>query len=106
MENLKPDFPVTVTARHMGPTDSIRHYIETKLARIHLKYPRVMDAKVIVDHSGHGERVEFLLHCTNQIVIKAETETSDLYEAIDLTLEKAERQMRKEKTKRLKNLGH
>lgn len=106
MENLKPEFPVVVTARHMDCTESIRHYVETKLARIHLKYPRIMDAKVVVDHTEHGNGVEIILHCTNHIVIQAETETADLYEAIDLTIEKVERQMRKEKTKRLKKLGH
>ena len=34
--------------------------------------------------------------------VEADTETKDLYEAIDLTMEKIERQMRKEKTRKLK----
>jgi putative sigma-54 modulation protein len=106
MENLKPDFPVVVTARHMENTESIRNYVETKLARIHMKYPRVMDAKVIADNQRHGQKVEIILHCADHIVIEADTETPDLYEAIDITMEKIERQMRKAKTKRQKRLGH
>ena len=106
MKNLEPYFPVTVTARHMDCTESIRHYAETRLARIHLKYPRITSAKVIVDNQKHGQKAEIILTCTNHIVIEADTETSDLYEAIDLTIEKVERKMRKEKTKRQKRLGH
>ncbi len=106
MENLNTDYPVTVTARHMDCTESIKNYIVTKLARIHLSYPRIMDAKVVVDNESHGQSVEIILHCSNHIVIEADTETQNLYEAIDLTIEKVERQMRKEKTKYLKQRGH
>lgn len=106
MENLEPEYPVTVSARHMDCTQSIQNYVETKLARIHLNYPRIIDAKVIVDNEKHGQKVGITLHCTNHIVIESDTETRDLYEAIDLTIEKLERQMRKEKTKRLKRFGH
>ena len=106
MKNLKPEFPVIVTARHMDCTDSIRNYIETRLARIHMKYPKIISAKVVVDNQTHGQNAEIILTCSNHIVIEADTETSDLYEAIDLTIEKVERKMRKEKTKRQKRLGH
>ena len=106
MENQETDYPVTVTARHMDCTDSIKNYVITKLSRINLSYPRIMDAKVVVDNQTHGQIVEIILHCTNHNVIEADTETQNLYEAIDLTIEKIERQMRKEKTKRLKRHGH
>lgn len=106
MENLNTDYPVTVTARHMDCTKSIQNYIETKLARIPLEYPKIIDAKVVVDNQRHGQMVEIVLHCSNHITIEADTETRDLYEAVDLTIEKIERQMRKEKTKRLKRHGH
>lgn len=106
MENQEPDFPVAVTARHMDCTDAILKYVKTKLARIHMDYPKIIDAKVVVDHEKHGEKATITLHCSNHITIEADTETRDLYEAIDLTLEKLERQMRKEKTRRQKRLGH
>jgi len=106
MKNLKPTFPVTVQARHMQCTDSIARYAETKLARLKLTYPRVIDAKVIADHSRHGNKAEIILHCANHVVLEADTESRDLYEAIDLTIEKIERQMRKQKTRRLRSLGH
>lgn len=106
MENIEADYPVTVTARHMDCTKSIQNYAETKLARIHLSYPKIIDAKVVVDNETHGQKVAITLHCANHIVIESDTETRDLYEAIDLTIEKLERQMRKEKTKRQKRLGH
>jgi len=106
MENLEPDYPVTVTARHMDNTESIRHYVETKLARIHMQYPKIIDAKVVVDNQTHGQIAEIVLHCSDNLVIEADTETKDLYEAIDLTMDKIERQMRKAKTRRQNRLGH
>ena len=99
-------FPITVTARHMEMTDAIRDYATKKLQRMHFGYPRVIEAKVIVDSTPHGHIAEIVIFGANHVTIEADTEHDDLYAAIDLTLEKVERQMRKEKTRNLKRQGH
>ena len=99
-------FLVTVTARHMELTDSIRDYAEKKVRGLNFGYPRITEAKVIVDAQPHGHIAEILIFGTNHVTIEADTEHKDLYAAIDLTLEKVERQMRKEKTRNLKRHGH
>jgi putative sigma-54 modulation protein len=99
-------FPVTVTARHMEMTDAIREYATKKVQRMHFGYPRVIEAKVIVDSQPHGHIAEIVIFGANHVTIEADTEHADLYAAIDLTLEKVERQMRKEKTRNLKRQGH
>jgi len=93
------EFPIVVTARHLEMTEAIRSYAETKLRRFHIEYPRIMEAKVILDAQPHGHIATIVLHCANHVVLEADTETRDLYEAFDLTVDKIERQMRKEKTR-------
>ena len=100
------EYPITVTARHMELTDSIRDYAEKKVRRMHYGYPRIVEVKVIVDSQAHGHIAEIIIFAANNVTIQAETETGDLYEAIDLTMDKVERQMRKEKTRMLNKEGH
>ena len=107
MENTESEsFPITVTARHMKLTDAIREYAEKKVSGLHFGYPRIVEAKVIVDTSPHGHVAEIIIFGTNHVTIEADTEHKDLYAAIDLTMEKVERQMRKEKTRMQKRHGH
>lgn len=100
------DYPITVTARHMELTDSMRDYAEKKVRKMHFGYPRIVEVKVILDSQAHGHVAEVIVFAANHVTIEADTETSNLYEAIDLTMEKIERQMRKEKTRMLKSHGH
>jgi putative sigma-54 modulation protein len=107
MSETEPQsFPVTVTARHMEMTDAIRDYALKKVQGIHFGYPRIIEAKVIVDAQPHGHIAEIVIFGANHVTLEADTEHADLYAAIDLTLEKIERQMRKEKTRKLKREGH
>lgn len=98
-------YPIEITARHMDITESMRSYVEKKLANIHLKQPRITDAKVVLDVSKHGKSAEIILYCANHTTLEAHTETGNLYEAFDLTMAKILRQMRKEKT-RLEKINH
>ena len=100
------DYTITVTARHMELTDSMRDYAEKKVRKMHFGYPRIVEVKVILDSQAHGHVAEVIVFAANNVTIEADTETSNLYEAIDLTMEKIERQMRKEKTRMLKSHGH
>ncbi len=99
-------YPVTVTARHMELTDSIRDYAQKKVRRMQFGYPRITEVKVIVDTQAHGHIAEIIVVAADNVIIEADTESPDLYEAIDLTMNKIERQMRKEKTRMLKQHGH
>ena len=102
----KADFPITVTARHMELTEPMRDYAEKKVSRMHYGYPRIIEVKVILDSQAHGHIAEIIVFGADNVTIEADTETANLYEAIDLTMDKIERQMRKEKTRMLKNHGH
>jgi len=101
------NFDVQITARHMDLTEAMQEHCRKKLAGIHLQYPRIMEAKFVLDTTKHGHVAELILFCANHVTLEADTETRDLYEAIDLTIDKVERQMRKEKTRQQKRAtGH
>lgn len=86
----------------MDLTDSIREYAEKKVGKLNFGYPRIIEVKVILDSQTHGHVAEIIVFASDNVTISAETEASDLYEAIDLTIDKVSRQMRKEKTRMLK----
>lgn len=100
------EFPITVTARHMDLTDAMRDYAEKRVRKMNYGYPRIVEVKVILDQQPHGHIAEIIVFGADNVTIEADTETQNLYEAIDLTMDKVERQMRKEKTRMLKNHGH
>ena len=104
--NEASPYPITVTARHMDLTESMRDYAEKKVRKMQFGYPRVVEVKVILDSQAHGHIAEVIVFAADNVTIEADTETENLYEAIDLTMEKIERQMRKEKTRMLKSHGH
>ena len=98
-------FPIDITARHMDLTDTMRSYAEKKIHGIGMTQPRITDAKVVLDTQKHGKIAEVIVYCANHTTLEAKTETDNLYEAVDLTMAKILRQIRKEKT-RLERLNH
>ena len=100
-QNVNPH--IIVTVRHEDITDSLREYAESKIEGIHLDYPRIIEAKAILDVQGNKRhKAEVILFCANHIVIDASSETDDMYKSIDETVHKIARRMRKHKTRLLK----
>ena len=98
--NVNPN--ITVTVRHETVTDSLRDYAEKKIEGIHLDYPRIIEAKAILDVQKNRHVAEIILFCANHITIDASSETEDMYKSIDETIDKIARRMRKHKTRLLK----
>ena len=95
---------ITVTGRHLEITDAIRDYAHKKIESLHLDYPRIIEAKVILDVQTHQRQyAEIILFCANHITIQASSTCEILYAAIDETISKIARRMRKHKTRLLKN---
>ncbi len=90
---------VTVTFRHIDPTDAIRTYAESKVGRLDRYLHRPMEAHVILSVLKKNHRAEINL-IANGTSLFCEEETSDLYSAIDLALDKIERQVKKLNAKR------
>jgi putative sigma-54 modulation protein len=95
--NANPE--IKVTGRHVAVTETIADYARKKVESLHLDYPRIIEAQVILDVEKYRHIAEVVLRCSNHITIDASAETSDLYASIDEALGKIAQQMRKHKTK-------
>ncbi len=102
MQSANVDPNITVTVRHEQVTDSLRNYATSKIEGIHLDYPRIIEAKAILDVQKNRHVAEIILFCANHITIDASSETEDMYKSIDETIDKIARRMRKYKTRLLK----
>ena len=102
MQTANANPQITVTVRHETVTESLRDYAESKIQGIHLDYPRIIEAKAILDVQKNRHIAEIILFCANHIVIDASSETDDMYKSIDETIDKITRRMRKHKTRLLK----
>ena len=95
---------VTVTFRHVQPTEALRQYAEEKIGRVSRYLRRPMEAHVILSVLKKSHRAEINL-LANGTSLFSEEETEDLYSAIDLALDKMERQVKKLNAKRKNHQG-
>jgi len=102
MQTINVDAPITVTVRHEKVTDALRDYATKKIKGLHLDYPKIIEAKAILDVQKNRHIAEIILFCANHITIEASSEGPDMYAAIDETISKIARRMRKRKTRLLR----
>ncbi len=98
------NLPITVTGRHVSVTEAMRDYAQRKVENLHLDYPRIIDAKVILDvEKKERQKAEIVLHCANHITIEVDAMSDDIYASIDESVAKLLQRMRKYKTRLLKS---
>lgn len=90
----------TIRGEKMEVTDSIREYVTDKLSKMEKYFdePEKVNVKVIFKVRGREQKIEVTMSALGYD-LRAEVAHSDMYAAIDLVLDKLERQMRKYKTK-------
>ena len=80
-------------------TDAINDYIVEKIKKIEKYFDNAeIEAKVIVRVANNKQIIEVTIP-TNKYTLRAEESNEDLYAAVDLVVDKLERQIRKNKTK-------
>ena len=94
--------PVRLTGRHVTITPAINDYVTRKIESLHLDYPKIIEAHVILEVEKYRHSAEVILVCSNHITIEACEETDDMYAAIDAVVDKIARRMRKYKTRLMK----
>ena len=94
---------IIVTGRHIEVTDAIREFARKKIEAIHIDYPRIVEARVVVDVQKDRHVAEIVLFCADHITVQASTTGTDLYAALDETVTKIMRRMRKHKTRLMKH---
>lgn len=81
-------------------TDAIKEYIASKLDKLNKYFdsPADINANILVKVKGFEQTIEVTIPTSN-FTIRNEESAEDLYAAIDLVVDKIERQIRKNKTK-------
>ena len=93
---------IAVTFKHIGSSDAIRQYAESKVLKLEKYLNNIMEAHITlsmerVEHKESG--IAQIKLTAKNLTINAEEKSSDIYSAIDLLMEKVEAQIKKHKEK-------
>jgi putative sigma-54 modulation protein len=90
---------LNVSGHHVEVTPALRGYLQGKLERVTRHFDHVIDAHVILSVAKLRQKAEVTLHVRGKDIHCA-SEDADLYAAIDLLVDKLDRQVLKYKGKR------
>jgi len=88
----------SVTFRHMEPSDNLKEYSHDKLLRLEKYLDAVIDAEVVMTVEKFRHKAEVIIS-SDGLKIKAEEETEDMYSAIDMVVDKLEKQIKRHREK-------
>ena len=87
---------INITARHIRLTQSVRNYVEEKLAKAEKYFNHIVWAQVVLSVEKQVHEAEILLHAGRQ-TFRVLGKGADLYSAIDLASDKIDGQLKKYK---------
>jgi putative sigma-54 modulation protein len=96
---------ITVSGRHMGISESLKGYCQEKSERLVRFFDRIQSIEVILDGNNGQHFAEMIVHSEGTPPFVAREQHDDAYAAVDLMLDKVERQIRRHKEK-LRNRKH
>jgi putative sigma-54 modulation protein len=98
---------LNLSGHHVDITDSMRSYVEEKLAKLERHFDHVTNVQVILSVEKLAQKAEASVHLAGNDVF-AEAVNEDMYAAIDALIDKLDRQVlkHKEKLKSHRGNGH
>jgi len=95
---------LSISGHHLDVTPALRDYVSQKLDRVTRHFDRMIDVKVFLSVDNLVQKAEIRIHVQGQ-ELYAEASDQDLYAAIDLLVDKLDRQVLKYKHKQSSH-GH
>ncbi len=89
---------VTIAGHHVDLTDSIKDYVNAKLSKLSKHNDQITSTNVILSVDKLIQKAEASVHVSGKDIF-ADSESEDLYTAIDQMSEKLDRQLLKHKEK-------
>ena len=86
------------TARHFKAPDRLKIYIEKKVKKLDKFYDGIMEAEVVCDWQKVNQLVEIRVKVYGTTLIIKE-KSPDMFQSVDMAVDKLENQMKKYKTK-------
>jgi putative sigma-54 modulation protein len=87
---------ITISGRHLTVTDAMKQHVEDKLKPVIESVPnlKITSARVILELEKNRCKAEIIVNMKNHDM-EAVSETYDMYQAIDMSVEKIDTQIRK-----------
>lgn len=90
---------INLSGHHIDVTPALRSYVESKFERIERHFDHVTNIHVVLSVEKQRQKAEATIHVAGAS-IHADDEHDDMYAAIDLLIDKLDRQVRKFKEKK------
>jgi putative sigma-54 modulation protein len=90
---------INLSGHHVEVSESLRRYIEGKMSRIERHFDHVVDVTIVLAVEKLRHKAEATIRVAGNN-LHAESEHDDMYAAIDLMIDKLDRQVRKHKEKK------
>ncbi|MBU3069733.1 ribosome-associated translation inhibitor RaiA [Aestuariicella sp. G3-2] len=89
---------INISGHHVELTTAIKNYVNSKLDRLERHHDRITSTNVILSVDKLRQKAEASVHVSGKDFF-ADSESEDLYAAIDLLADKLDRQLIKHKEK-------
>ena len=89
---------LTISGHHIDVTEALRDYVTNKISRLEKHHDRITNTHVILTVEKLQQKAEATLHISGADLY-ADSESEDLYAAIDSLTDKLDRQLIKHKEK-------
>ena len=87
---------INLSGHHLDVTPALRSYVATKLKRIERHFDHVITAHIVLSVEKERKKAEATIHVKGGNLF-ADAEHADMYVAIDRTIDKLDRQVKKYK---------
>lgn len=88
---------LNLTGHHLEITPAIRDYVNNKFSRLNRHFDQVIDVNVIMSVEKLKQKIEAKMHVRGRDIFAECADQDDLYAAIDLLVDKLDRQILKHK---------
>jgi putative sigma-54 modulation protein len=89
---------LNISGHHVDVTDAMRTYAEEKIRKLERHYDHITNAHIVLSVEKVRQRAEATIHVSGAELF-ADADSEDLYAAIDLLIDKLDRQLIKHKEK-------
>ena len=90
---------ITISGRNVHVTEAMKNYAREKALRLEKYFERIQHVRVTLNIEGERQMAEMVATAIGGATLVAHTTEPDMYAAIDLVVEKLERQIKKHKEK-------
>jgi putative sigma-54 modulation protein len=89
---------ISTTARHYDLAPALKDYAESKVENLKRYFDHIVNANLIFSLEKYRHKVEITLHVNGRDFVSVD-ESDDMYAAVDRSVDKLERQLRRHKDK-------